>query len=74
MGLPQLLTYAHKSLEHQAAVWGLTTNGTHYQFAYIHQGNPPTYQLMPELHLMESERSIQLLQVLKALCKLENVA
>jgi hypothetical protein len=74
MGLPQLLTYAYESLEHQAAVWGLTTNGTHYQFAYIHQGNPPIYQLMPELHLMESERSIQLLQVLKALCKLENAA
>jgi hypothetical protein len=69
-GLPQLLTYAYDRLEHQTSVWGLTTNGRIYQFVYIQQGNPPTYQLMPILNLMESERAIQLLQVLKAICKL----
>ncbi len=71
-GLPELLTYAFKSLEQQASVWGLVTNGLQYLFVHLRQGNPPTYQLMPELHLMDSERSIQLLQVLKAICKLQN--
>ncbi len=71
-GLPQLLAYAFKSLEQQSSVWGLATNGLQYLFVHLRQGNPPTYQLMPELHLMDSERSIQLLQVLKAICKLQN--
>ena len=69
-GLPQLLTYAYKSLEEQAAVWGLTTNGMNYQFVYIQQGEHPTYQLFPELSLIRPEQTIQLLQVLKAICKL----
>lgn len=73
-GLPQMLTYAYKSLELQSSVWGLATNGLQYLFAYLKQGNPPTYQLMPELHLMESERSIGLLQVLKAICKLQSAS
>jgi Ni,Fe-hydrogenase I large subunit len=71
-GLPQLLTYASKSLENQQSVWGLTTNGLRYQFVYLQQGNPPTYQLLPELNLIDSERTIQLLQVLKAICKLQH--
>jgi len=33
-GLPQLLTYAFRSLEQQALVWGLTTNGRSYQFVF----------------------------------------
>lgn len=69
-GLAQLLIYAYKSLERQTSVWGLTTNGQNYQFVYIQQGNQPTYQLMPFLNLMESEASIQILQVLKAICRL----
>lgn len=69
-GLPQLLTYAYKGLEHQESVWGLTTNGLRYQFVYLQQGNPPTYQLLPEVNLIDSERTIQLLQVLKAICNL----
>ncbi|MFK0735464.1 MAG: restriction endonuclease subunit R [Gloeotrichia echinulata GP01] len=69
-GLPQLLTYAHKSLEHQQSVWGLTTNGRSYQFVYMQQGNTPIYQLMPELNLMESLRAVELLQILKAICQL----
>ncbi|MBC6422785.1 MAG: restriction endonuclease subunit R [Hormoscilla sp. SP5CHS1] len=69
-GLPQLLTYAYKSLERQTSTWGLTTNGRNYQFVYIQQGNPPTYMLMPELQLMKSSSAIQLLQVLKAICQL----
>ena len=68
-GLPQLLTYAYNSLKYQKSIWGLTTNGRSYQFVYILQGNPPVYQLLPELNLLESERAIQLLQVLKAICK-----
>lgn len=73
-GLPQLLTYAFKSLEEQASVWGLVTNGLQYLFVHLRRENPPMYQLMPELHLMDSERSIQLLQVLKAIGKLQNVS
>jgi len=63
--------YAHLlSLKRQPSVWGLATNGLQYLFVQIRQGNSPTYQLMPELHLMYSEQAIQLLQVLKAICKL----
>lgn len=69
-GLPQLLTYAYTSLEHQESVWGLTTNGQNYRFVYVQQGNPPTYQLLPNLNLIDHESSIQLLQVLKAICKI----
>ncbi|MEH2124504.1 restriction endonuclease subunit R [Nostoc sp.] len=69
-GLPQLLTYAYKNLDNQKSVWGLATNGRSYQFVYIEQGNPPIYYLLPELNLMEKERSSQLLQVLKAICQL----
>lgn len=72
-GLPQLLTYAYKSLEEQESVWGLTTNGLSYWFVYLQQGNPPIYQLLPQLNLIDSEHTIQLLQVLKAICKLQNV-
>jgi hypothetical protein len=71
-GLPQLLAYAYKSLEYQTSVWGLVTNGARYQFAYIQPGNPPTFQLMPLLNLMDCEPSLQILQVLKAICKLQN--
>ena len=71
-GLPQLLTYAYQSLEHQKLVWGLTTNGMQYQFVLIRQGNLPIYQQMPLLNLMDSESAIQLLKVLKAICKLQN--
>ncbi len=70
VGLPQLLTYAYKSLEYQESVWGLATSGEFYQFVNIRRGNPPTYQLMPFLTLMEPESSVVLLQVLKAICKL----
>lgn len=68
-GLPQLLTYAYRSLEHQEAVWGLTTNGELYRFVRIQAGNPSTYQLMPILSLTELESSVKLLQVLKAICQ-----
>ena len=68
-GLPQLLTYAFKSLEQQLSTWGLVTNGLRYLFVYLKQGTPPTYQLvLPELNLLEPERTIQLLKVLKAIC------
>ncbi|QDL11592.1 restriction endonuclease subunit R [Brasilonema octagenarum UFV-E1] len=71
-GLPQLLTYAFKSLEQQTSVWGLVTNGRNYLFVYLRQGNPPVYQLMPEVSLINTDESIQLLQVMKAICQLEN--
>lgn len=73
-GLPQLLTYAYQSLEHQEVVWGLTTNGMHYQFVLLQPGNSPTYQQMPLLNLMDSESAIQLLQVLKAICQQQNLS
>lgn len=72
-GLPQLLTYAFKSLDQQSSVWGLATNGLRYEFVYLRQGTPPTYQLLPDLILTDTERSIQLLQILKSICKLQNV-
>ncbi len=71
-GLPQLLAYAYNSLEHQSSVWGMVTNGLQFLFVLIQQGNPPTYQLiMPRLDLFYSQQSVLLLQVLKAICKLE---
>lgn len=69
-GLAQLLTYAYKSLENQASVWGLSTNGQDYQFVNILRDNSPIYQLMPKLNLMETEDAMQIIQVLKAICKL----
>lgn len=69
-GLPQLLTYAYKSLKNQTSVWGVTTNGMDYQFVYLQQGNPPIYQLLPKLDITRSESSIELLQVFKSICQL----
>ncbi|MEH2396235.1 restriction endonuclease subunit R [Nostoc sp.] len=71
-GLPQLLTYAFKSLNQQPSVWGLVTNGLRYQLVYLRCGQQPTYQLMPLLNLNESPDAIELLQVLKNICKLPN--
>ena len=73
VGLPQLLTYAYKSLQQQSSVWGLTTNGESYRFVRVTRGNPCTYQILPELNLIDKERSHLLAQVLKAICKLQNV-
>lgn len=72
-GLPQLLTYAFKSLAQQSSVWGLVTNGRSYQFVHLIGGSSPTYQLTPELSLIDIEDSMRLVQVLKAICQLENV-
>lgn len=69
-GLVQLLAYAYQSLERQESVWGLTTNGQHYQFVYLQAGSCPTYSLMPFLTLMEPEPACQILQVLKAIGQL----
>jgi hypothetical protein len=71
-GLPQLLTYAFKSLGQQPSVWGLVTNGRNYLFVYLREGNPLIYHLMPELSLINTEDSIRLLQVMKAICQLES--
>ncbi|MDM9583367.1 restriction endonuclease subunit R [Nostoc sp. GT001] len=71
-GLPQLLTYAFKSLAQQPSVWSLATNGLRYQFVYLRHEQQPTYQLMPLLNLNESPGAIKLLQVLKSICKLPN--
>jgi hypothetical protein len=72
-GLPQLLTYTYKSLQQQSSVWGLTTNGESYRFVRMTRGNPCTYQILPELNLIDKDRSLLLAQVLKAICKLQNV-
>ncbi|MBW4684927.1 MAG: restriction endonuclease subunit R [Komarekiella atlantica HA4396-MV6] len=71
-GLPQLLTYAFKSLEEQPSVWGLVTNGQLYQFVDLRRDQQLTYQVMTLLNLTESEGAIKLLQVLKAICQLLN--
>jgi len=69
IGLPQVLTYAYTSLERQPSVLGLATNGESYRFVHLQTGNPPTYSLLPELNLTDSDRAIRLLQVLKAVVK-----
>ncbi|MEH1985178.1 MULTISPECIES: hypothetical protein [unclassified Nostoc] len=71
-GLPQLLTYAFKSLDQQPSVWGLVTNGQLYQFVYLRHDNQSTYELMPLLNLIQSSDAIELLQVFKGICKLPN--
>ncbi|MEH2254794.1 restriction endonuclease subunit R [Nostoc sp.] len=71
-GLPQLLTYAFKSIEQQPSVWGLVTNGQLYQFVYLRHDNQSTYELMPLLNLSQSPDAIELLQIFKAICKLPN--
>jgi len=73
-GLSQLLVYAHDCLDRQETVWGLTTNGISFYFVLIHAGNPPTYQLMPLLNFTEPGSAVQILQVLKAIRKLQNSA
>lgn len=50
----------------------MVTNGLRYQFVYLRHDEQPTYQLMPLLNLNESPDAIELLQVLKAICKLPN--
>jgi hypothetical protein len=69
IGLPQVLTYAYTSLERQPSVLGVTTNGESYRFVYLQADKIPTYSLLPELNLTDSDRAIQLLQVLKAVAK-----
>jgi Type I restriction enzyme R protein N terminus (HSDR_N) len=66
-GIAQMLTYAHGSLKTQSAVWGLVTNGATYQFFHIQQGETPTYQYLPSLRLLETDRANQLIQVLAAI-------
>lgn len=73
-GLPQLLTYAAEGLKLQESVWGLTTNGISYYFVRLCPGEVLQYQLLPELNLFDADRSLQLLQVLKAICKIEPTA
>lgn len=67
VGIAQLLTYAHNSLAHQSAVWGLVTNGSTYQFFYLSKDKTLTYQYMPSLSIRERDRALQLLQVLRAI-------
>jgi hypothetical protein len=70
-GLPQLLTYVFNQIKQQSMVWGLVTNGRNYLFCQICQGHPPTYSLLPELSLTYPDRLVELLQVLKAIAKLQ---
>jgi hypothetical protein len=67
VGIAQMLTYAHNSLAHQSAVWGLVTNGSTYQFFYLSKDKTFTYQYMPSLNIRERDRTLQLLQVLCAI-------
>jgi hypothetical protein len=69
-GLPQLLAYAYPSLKYQPAVWGLITNGLRYEFIKIER-DPLIYKILPDLNLMYREDAAQLLQILKAICKLQ---
>ena len=57
-GLPQLLTYASQSLTSQESVWGLATNGFSYYFVRLISGETLSYQLLPELNLLDSDRAL----------------
>ncbi|MEB3177438.1 MAG: restriction endonuclease subunit R [Nostocaceae cyanobacterium] len=72
-GLPQLLTYAYKSLEIQKYVWGLTTNGMDYQFVFLQQGTQPTYHLFPKLDITRPEHAVRILKTLKAIRNLYEI-
>jgi hypothetical protein len=63
----QLLVYAYEGLKNQPFVWGLVTNGVHYEFTYIKKGTPSTYQHFGTLNLFDLESSTKLLQILKAI-------
>ena len=66
-GLPQLLTYASRSLMDQESVWGLATNGFSYYFVRLISGEVRSYQLLPELNLLDGDRALVVLQVLKGI-------
>lgn len=72
-GLVQLLTYTYPGLDKQDRVFGLTTNGISYRFVVLENGTPTTYQILPELNLIDLDRAEQLLQVLKGICQLQAV-
>jgi hypothetical protein len=74
-GLPQLLTYASRALSQQGSVWGLVTNGISYYFTRLitNEGrSQQTYQLLPELNLLDVDRALVILQVLKAIRERED--
>ena len=66
-GLPQLLTYASRSLMDQESVWGLATNGFSYYFVRLTGDEARSYQLLPELNLLDGDRALVVLQVLKGI-------
>ncbi len=75
-GLPQLLTYISRALSHQRSVWGLVTNGISYYFTRLMTNelrSQQTYQLLPELNLLDIDRALILLQVLKAIRENEDL-
>ncbi len=75
-GLPQLLTYTSRALSHQRSVWGLVTNGISYYFTRLMTNelrSQQTYQLLPELNLLDIDRALILLQVLKAIRESEDL-
>jgi hypothetical protein len=47
----------------------VTLDAKNCQFIRISGGESPIYQLFPSLSLIESAPSIQILKVLKAICK-----
>ncbi|MFB8796481.1 MAG: hypothetical protein U7126_20185 [Microcoleus sp.] len=71
-GISTITFTAYNSLQQQSSVWGLRTKGRNYQFICLTRGNPCN-QILPELSLIDRERSLLLAQVLKAICKLQNV-
>jgi len=71
-GISTITSTAYKSFQQQSSVWGLRTKGGNYQFVDLMRGNPCN-QILPELSLIDRERSLLLAQVLKAICKLQNV-
>ena len=51
----------------QESVWGLATNGFSYYFVRLIGGDVRSYQLLPELNLLDGDRALMLLQVLKGI-------
>lgn len=66
-GVPQLLTYLYRGLDHQNSVWGLATNGIEYQFVYLKKETRLQYQLLPLLTLLHEQDRGEVVRILRGI-------
>ncbi|TVP63148.1 MAG: hypothetical protein EA342_18380, partial [Leptolyngbya sp. LCM1.Bin17] len=65
--IPQCLAYMLASLNGDAPVYGLVTNGSNFRFIALENSRPPTYTLSDELLFDRGDDFAPVLQVLKKL-------